>query len=507
MENSSLTANVGLDPNALLRPELYPHAVGQFQLLETHISWVVLTGDWAYKLKKPVNFGFLDYSSLERRRAFCHEELRLNRRLAPDIYVEVVPLNLHNGQLHFGGPGEVLEYAVKMRQFPQEGLYDRQLVEGRLGPAQLDQLGRLVGRFHQQAARAEPESFFGEPQQVQAPCLDNFATLYRLEPDHRSTLEALVSWTELEFERLSPMLSERKRAGFIRELHGDLHLGNVAEVGGHPLPFDGIEFDPELRWVDTINDLAFLVSDLEHRERPDLGRVALDAYLEETGDYEGLALWDYYILYRWMVRAKVVALRKAQGHPEVAGEIALYLRQALARTRPRPVRLAVTHGLSGSGKTYYTDSLLQKEDIIRLRSDVIRKSLHGLSPTSHSGSELGEGIYSPDESQRTYRELERKAKRLLEDGHSVVVDAACLKRSQRDLFRNLAHQLGVPFQVVSLEAPSSVLQERVRSRQAHGTDASEANLAVLTHQMETQEPIAPDETEVLTLLSVERGRN
>lgn len=201
-----------------------------------------------------------------------------------------------------------------------------------------------------------------------------------------------------------------------------------------------------------------------------------------------------------MVRAKVVALKKAQGHPEVAEEIALYLSQALARTGSRPVRLVLTHGLSGSGKTCYSQSLLEREDIIRLRSDVLRKHLHGLSPADSSGSGLGQGIYSAEQGQRTYQALADQARRILLDGHSVVVDAACLKRSQRDLFRNLADDLKIPFAIVSLQAPTAVLQERIRLRQLESRDASEADLAVLEHQISTQEPIAADEADRLLLV-------
>ena len=484
------------DPATMLDPSVFPHRVGQLQMLETHISWVILTGDWAYKIKKPVNFGFLDYSSLELRRFFCHEEIRLNRRLAPDIYVDVVALTLESNRLRVGGEGEVVEYAVKMRQFLQEGLYDRQLAEGRLSAGQLDQLGRLIGYFHRNAARAAAHTEFGLPHQVQAPCLDNFATLLKLEPGHRSALEALRQWTLEQFPLLCPAFLARKHDGFIRELHGDLHLGNVAEINGRPLPFDGIEFDPELRWVDTMNDLAFLVSDLEHRERPDLGRVALDAYLEETGDYDGMVSWDYYIIYRWMVRAKVVALRKAQGHPEVAEEIAGYLSQALDRIRPRPVRLVITHGLSGSGKSYHSQALLQREDIIRVRSDVVRKSMAGLTPQSHTGSGLGQGIYSDQQSELTYAALSDRAARLLRAGHSVLIDAACLKRGQRDRFRKLAAELQVPFQILSFEAAESVLRQRIERRQALGQDPSEADLSVLEHQLKSHEPIEADESGV-----------
>lgn len=482
------------DCQQLLGPQAYGHAVSDFQLLETHISWVILTGEWAYKLKKPVDFGFLDYSTLERRRLFCHEELRLNRRLAPELYVEVVSLNRNGDQLRFEGPGEVVEYAVKMRQFSQHSLYDRQLQEGRLTTPQMDRLGRFVAHFHADAAVAAVDSSYGEPAAVQGPCLDNFTTLLQLEPQRQEVLLQLQRWTEEAYVSLEPVLAMRKSAGHIREVHGDLHLGNVAEMNGQPMPFDGIEFDPSLRWTDTVNDLAFLVSDLEHRGRADLGRVALDAYLEESGDYGGLKLWDYYEIYRWMVRAKVVALRKGQGHPEVDEDIGIYLKQAQQRLQPRQPRLVITHGLSGSGKTVFTQSLLEKQGYIRLRSDVIRKRLHGLTPEQSSDSGLAGGIYTVGHGQLTYNTLAEQARVLLGCGHSVVVDATFLKRAQRDLFRDLAAQQKVPFRMVHLEAPEATLRERICLRQREGRDASEADLEVLEYQLRTQEPLGEDES-------------
>lgn len=482
-----------LDPSRLMTADAYAHPVSRFQLLETHISWVILTGDWAYKLKKPVNFGFLDYSTLDRRKQFCLDELRLNRRLAPDIYVEVVALTEEDGRLRFEGRGDVVEYAVKMREFPQESLYDRQLSQGQLTGAQMDRLGRFVARFHAAADRAAAASPFGEPASVQGPCLDNFNSLLQLEPLRKEQFLLLQHWTESAFVSLEPVLAARKAGGFIRELHGDLHLGNVAEVQGEPVPFDGIEFDPGLRWTDTINDLAFLVSDLEHRGRPDLGRLALDAYLEETGDYAGLQLWDYYVIYRWMVRAKVVAIRKAQGHPEVAEDIEAYLQQATQQMRPRWPRLVITHGLSGSGKTFFTQMLIQRQDFIRLRSDVIRKRLHGLGPREASASGVGSGIYNPEQGELTYRALADQARVLLRGGHSVVVDATFLQWEQREQFRNLAREENVAFDLVHLEAPEEVLRARITRRRAEGADASEADLGVLDHQLSHQEPLRPEE--------------
>lgn len=481
------------DANQLLDPAVYPHPVESVQILETHISWVILTGKWAYKLKKPVNFGFLDYSTLEKRRDFCREELRLNGRLAPQIYVDVVALTEAGGRLRFEGSGPALEYAVKMRQFPQESLYDRQLSEGRLGHAQMDLLGRFVAQFHERAARVPREAHYGEPDHIQGPARDNFVTLLEIEPHRAQALAELRNWTEAVYPGLAPLMAARKTDGFVRELHGDLHLGNIAEMDGLPLPFDGIEFNPELRWIDTTNDLAFLVSDLRHRGRPDLGRRLLDAYLEESGDYAGLALWNYYLVYRWLVRAKVLALRKGQGHPEVETDIGTYLNECLRCLGGARPRLMITHGLSGSGKTFWSQKFLETEDVIRLRSDVIRKRLHGLAPQASSGSALGDGIYSSAQGDRTYRTLAELAGQLLRQGFAVLVDATFLKRAQRDLFRDLAAQEKVPFELVHLEAPPEVLRQRLEARRREN-DASEAGLEVLDHQLRTQEPLQSDET-------------
>lgn len=486
---------------SLLKASAYAHPVGSLQLLETHISWVVLTGDWAYKLKKPVNFGFLDYSTLERRQMFCEEELRLNRRWAPQIYHSVVALRRGPEGPRFEGEGEVVEYAVRMRQFPQESLYNRQLSEGRLSRSQVDRLGRYVADFHAGAPRAEADTPWGEPAEVQQPCLDNFTTLISLEPTLAPQLTTLQAWTQSAFTRLEPVMAARKAGGFVRELHGDLHLGNVAELNGEPVPFDGIEFSPALRWTDTICDLAFLVSDLEHRGRPDLAAATLDAYLEESGDYEGLQLWDYYEIYRWLVRAKVDALRKAQGHAELGPEIKVYLRQALQKIQSRRARLVITHGLSGSGKTVYSGSLVERQGLIRLRSDVIRKRLHGLAPGQSSGSGLGSGIYAPEQGDLTYRRLAELARQLLRCGQSVVVDATFLRRRQRDQFRSLAAEEQVPFELVHLHAPVEVLRQRIAARRSQAGEASEADLSVLDTQLRNYEPLSPEEGAVEAVVS------
>lgn len=478
-----------LDPKTLLHPEVFPHPVTDLQLLETHISWVILTGDWAYKIKKPVDLGFLDYSSLEKRRYLCHEELRLNRRLAPQLYDQVVPLAEQQGRLRFEGGGEPLEYAVRMRQFAQQNLYSRQLEEGRLDTSKLEKLGCFLADFHR-GAESSTDTDFGLPAEVQGPCLDNFTTLLEREPAYRNALGRLRSWTQRTYRDLEPVLAGRRKDGFVRELHGDLHLRNVTEVDGHPLPFDGIAFDPLLRWIDTMNDLAFLASDLVFRARPDLAQSTLNAYLEESGDYAGLQLWDYYLIYRWLVRAKVMSFSKAHGRADADECIGRYLELAEQQTQPREPYLWITHGLSGSGKTYFSQTLLGRPHLIRLRSDVIRKQQHGLTPSQSSDSGLASGLYSEGQSRLTYAALAEEARRLLELGYSVVVDATFLKRSQREAFRALAKSQKVPFQLIHLEADLATLRQRIKER-TH--DASEADLAVLEYQLQSYQPLDPDE--------------
>lgn len=449
------------DVRSLLNPACFDHPVERLELLETHISWVILTGPFAYKLKKPVNFGFLDYSTRERRRHFCFEELRLNRRLAPNLYLDVVQL------------GE--EYAVKMRQFPQEALLDRCQV----GPHHVDSIADQVARFHLALPPAPADTEWGAPWAVQAPVRENFDQLV----PYAGEL-ALRAWSEKEFLRIRPLLSERRRRGFIRECHGDLHLRNMFETPAGVTIFDGIEFNPNLTWIDVMSEVAFLVMDLEHRGYYAWAHRFLNRYLELTGDYGGLSLLDYYLVYRALVRTKVEALSNSPAWRE-------YLQLAKQLARPRSPRLLITHGVSGSGKTFQTQRLLEREGWIRLRSDVERKRLFGLAPEAGSGSALGAGIYSRDAGELTYARLLALSRHLLSAGFPVIVDATFLARPQRDPFRQLARELDVPFSILDLKVSPEVARQRLRERAG---DASEADEAVLERQLESYEPLDPSES-------------
>ena len=489
----------------LTDPSCYEHAVAQVQLIETHISWVLLTGEVAYKIKKPLDLGFLDFSTLARRKQACAEEVRLNRRLAAEFYLGVAAITGSPEAPHINGltvdsHSEPIEYAVQMRQFPPDATLDRLDERGGLGTEQIDQLAARLAQFHlTECARASAASPWGEPDNICRPVAENFQLLFAQLRDTAEVrrLTALQSWSSAEHERLAPLMRERKHNGWVRECHGDLHLGNLAWVDGQLLIFDCIEFSPALRWIDVISEVAFCFMDLLHRRNNALASRFLNAWLEASGDYAGMALLHYYAVYRALVRAKVAALRSGQtGSGNAAAgraEVTSCLQLAESLTKGMPLQLWITHGLSGSGKTTLTQSLLQEQGMIRLRSDVERKRLAGLGALEHSGSEMEQGLYTQLASRRTYEQLARLAESLLDAGWPVIVDAACLARWQRDLFRDLTQRCGVPFRILDIRADHATLRQRISLRSTQGKDASEADLRVLQQQIETTRPLDADE--------------
>lgn len=479
---------------ALRDPGRYPHPVSKVEVLETHISWVLLAGRYAYKIKKPVDLGFLDFSDLQKRRFFCGEELRLNRRLAPALYLATVSIGGTAERPEIGSE-PAIEYAVKMRRFPVANTLDHLFGRQGLQLRHIDLLAQTVAGFHAALPAAEADSVYGTPAQVMAPARQNFRQLRALlEAADLPILDRLETACETEYAACAALIAERRQRGHIRECHGDLHLGNIVLLRQRPVPFDGIEFAPELRWIDTINDAAFLVMDLLQRGRGDLAYRFLNAYLEHSGDYAGLGLLRFYLSYRATVRAKVAGFRLAQsGDPAAKRECLAYLDQAVAGlVRSKPV-LILTHGLPGCGKSHVAQLLLQKYRLIRLRSDVERKRLFGLQPLASSRSETGGGIYQADASRQTYGRLLELSRGLLAAGFGVIVDAAFLQYGQRRPFRELAAQIGAGFALVSVQAEPATLRRRIIERQTAGNDASEAGLDVLEHALLNLETLQADE--------------
>ena len=485
---------------ALLNPAGYDHAVQNIHVVETHISWVVLTGGYAYKIKKPVNLGFLDFSTLDKRRFYCEEELRLNRRLAEALYLGVIPITGSPASPRLNGSGAVIEYAVKMIQFSEEARLDRMLARGELQAIHIDLLAQELAGFHDRIAVAGNDRPFGDPEHIYEPVHQNFEQIRpRIEAPDQTQLQRLQVWSELTFAELGKIFADRKHRGFIRECHGDAHLANMVWHDERVLLFDCLEFSENLRWTDTMSEVAFLTMDLDDRGRADLARRALNAYLEHTGDYEGLAVFGFYQVYRALVRAKVACIRSSQsdlGDEEkrrVREEYLGYANLAERYTRTRPTALIITHGLSGSGKTWLSQQLLESLGAIRLRSDVERKRLHGLAPHARSGSAIDSGIYTAEAGRRTYTRLAELAHVILRAGHPVIVDAAFLKRHQRDQLRVVADQARVPFAILDVQTPENVLRQRLQHRGQHEHEASEADSVVLDQQLVSHEPLTADE--------------
>jgi len=495
--------------NALLNPSIYDHAVDKIELMETHISWIILTGDFAYKIKKPVNFGFLDFSTLAKRQYYCQEELRLNRRFAPELYLDVISITGTEDQPLINGNGEALEYAVKMKQFPSASLLSTLLDSGDLREVHMDWLAQVIADFHLQADIAVAESKFGSPEAVAQPVTENFQQIRHQiqDPDTLLQLTNIEKWSTDAFKRLQPGFRKRKQEGYIRECHGDLHLGNIILLNEKVIPFDCLEFNENLRWIDVLSEIAFLVMDLDDHQRPDLSRRLLNKYLEQTGDYRNLALLQYYMVYRAMVRAKVNALRlnqeglDQQEIDSIHNECKSYITLGNLYISDRKPVLIITHGFSGSGKTTISQFILEALPVIRIRSDVERKRLYreqlsdGSSDKNNHSSQnaINEGIYNRESSSMTYNHLRRLAEDIILAGMSVIVDAAFLQAEQRQKFSQLAGMLDVPFRIIDCHAEHSILEQRISKRQKYGSDASDATLDVLLHQQENHDPLTEEE--------------
>ncbi len=489
---------------ALLSGGPYPHPCDEIELIETHISWVLLTGRYAYKIKKPLDLEFLDYTTLERRRICCEQELRLNRRLAPLLYLEVVPISGNELTPEIGGREEPFEYAVKMHQFREADLLSNLSARDELTAEVTDSLAGIMARFHTSIEVADVHSPYGTPQVVRNAMQNNFdAIRARCASDaHLLThLERLEAWTKARYRALTPLIEMRRQQGFIRECHGDMHLGNIALVDGEVTVFDGIEFNPHYRWIDIVSELAFLLMDLDDRRAFALRRRTLNRYLHELGDYAGLALLRFYQVYRAMVRAKVEAIRSSQEdlapvqrdtHVEHCQG---YVDLAETYTDSLSSALVITHGPSGCGKSTLSQFLAEHTEVVWIRSDIERKRLFGLSALDRAGNELKQGIYSEQASEQTYQRLQKLAQTILNAGFPVLVDAAFLNARVRQRFKELAEDMGVAFLILDVFAEETVLRDRVETRARTGKDASDASLEVLQHQLKGMDELTPSEIE------------
>jgi uncharacterized protein len=490
----------------MLRAESYPHQTEQICLRETHISWVFLTGQVAYKVKKPVDLGFADFSTLPLRRRFCLQELERNRKYSSGIYLGVVGISLasdvpEDNQIRVDSENSAVEYAVKMRQFDESQLGTNLVARAQLDSSDLDDLAIRIGDLHLAATR-DPKQSWGTPERIAEAALDNIRVLRDLIADSRrlDQLEQIESWTRDQLGQLNSFFQDRRRDGFVRECHGDLHLGNLVRWQDRLTPFDCIEFNPDFFWIDVTSEVAFLMMDLEDHGCSDLAWRFINVYLERTGDYAGLRALPFYLVYRAMVRAKVADLRaqqagvaKTEKH-DLEEQWHAYLDMACRYLQPRPISLTITHGVSGSGKSHGSQPLISQEATVRIRSDVERKRLYGVQPgPNENRNPPGQSMYSSEATERTYQHLADLTRSILHSGCSVVVDATFLLRHQRQQFRELAEEMGVPFQILAFQAEPETLRQRLRARRQAGSDASDADENVLEMQLQSLEQLTENE--------------
>jgi aminoglycoside phosphotransferase family enzyme/predicted kinase len=504
---SAAAGNNVFSVRELLRPDAFPHAVTELKLIETHISWVILTGNHAYKIKKPVQFEFVDYSTLELRRANCLKEVELNCRFAPEIYLGVVPISATDGLLSIGSEtiddrdgkhAAAIEFAVKMKQFPQDSIVASRLEHPELTGQSVDRFGTRVAKFHQSIESANPTIECVQAHCIEKDALENFVTLGEaFQNDGRlPTIEQLQRWTSDQFEQLESTFEQRLHDGLVRRCHGDLHLKNIIQVDSQLKAFDGIEFNEEFQWIDVLSEIAFPVMDFVARGRPDLAWRLLNAYLESSGEYQALDVLRFYLVYRAMVRAKVSWLNPKNQSEEVrqnyatadesqncmAGPWDKYLKAACYFAFELKPKLAITHGFSGSGKSFHSMKLIEQEGWLRIRSDIERDRLSTKFKTHDK--------YSEEMSDWVFTHLLELADLTLHAGLPVILDATFLKLKRRTPFLELAQQWNVDFEILTCDAPFEVLCERIRSRES---GPSEATIDVLKRQMETHDPLTTDE--------------
>ncbi|MCP5471209.1 MAG: AAA family ATPase [Sinobacteraceae bacterium] len=503
MASTSLPAAL----HGLLRPQAYPHPVGELRVVETHMSWVLLTGEYAYKIKRPVRFPFADFRDPAHRAHLCAEEVRLNRRFAPVLYLGVAAVRASDGIATFTGSGPIIETAVQMRQFDRGEELDILVRTGRIDAAELAYFGEMLAGIHETLPAPPADTDYGTPTAVARLLHRNLAELQTIANHGPSEAAALRHRLAQQLRRSRRALATRARGGHIRECHGDLHLSNLVRLDGRITPFDALEFEPAFRYIDTADEVAFVCADLEGHGRADLALTFLDAYLDRSGDYPLLRVLDLYLAHRALIRAKIMAIRaSATTDTETTPVTAVqrwrrresdYLAVAHRTLSRPPPRLLLLHGLSGSGKSWLARHLAPRLGAIHLRSDRERKRLAGIAPLATSGSAPGAGLYTDRASELTYAQLAAHTRDALGSGRSVLCDATFLDRTQRLAFRDLATACGATALLLHCTAPDAVLRERLRARRNAGSDISEADETVLAWQYEHAE--APTAEEGLTI--------
>ncbi len=479
---------------ALLSPAAYPEPIGKVELIQTDISLVFLTDRYAYKVKKPVRFDYLDFSTLEKRRYYCEREVWLNRRLCPEIYLGVAAITKDNDGLHIGGRGEAVEYAVKMLRLPQERMMDVMLQKDQVTPDTVGRIARKLASFHRHAERSPEIDAFGNIETIMQNTGENFAETRKFvgRTIPAKEYDKIRKYTAAFIKDNAPLFEERIRGGCIRDGHGDLHARNICITDGICI-YDCIEFNDRFRYGDVASEAAFLAMDLDRYGRADLSRAFIRAYVDASGEKIPAGLLDFYKCYRACVRGKVESFELDDplidtGEKErVTGLARGYFDLAASYTVPGPW-LFITVGLTGSGKSTLASALAARLGLAVISSDTVRKGLARVPLTEHRYESFGGGIYSPEYTRRTYGAILDGAQSILKEGGKVILDASFIRRDERIRAKRVAESTGARFLIIELELSEEVVKKRLAGRQLQKA-VSDGRWEIYVNQKDDFEPV------------------
>ncbi len=486
---------------AMRSPSFYPHPVATVRFVQTHISWVFLTGDFAYKVKKPVNLGFLDYGTLEKRRALCEKEVRLNSRLAPDVYLGVVEIRRGPQGLRLGGDGVTVETAVKMRELPADRMMDRLLLDGKVTREMVWDVAGMLAKFHASAERTPEITAYGSLANVGQHVMDNFK---QTAPHIGLTVTAerhaaLKAFTERFLTHEADRFVDRMAKNKICDCHGDLRLASACYTD-RPILYDCIEFNDAYRYQDVAAEIAFFSMDLDAHGARNLSNVFVNGYLEWTSDFGLIPMLNFYKTYRACVRAKVASFMlkdpgigpKEKRSAEIEGKT--YFDFAASYIEPpAPAGVLILSGSPGTGKTTVARRVAEAVDGIVIRSDAVRKGLAGLEPTARSRAGFREELYTPAFTEKTYTAILRHAEEVIASGRWVVLDAAYMKENERRKAVELAERRGLPCRILHPVCRPETVRKRLGMRAADTREISDADIDIYDRLSRSGDPFSDDE--------------
>lgn len=493
---------------SLQKPDAYPEPTSSVRLLQTHVSFLFITDNFVYKVKKPVDFGFLDFTTIDRRRIYCNEEVRLNRRLCPEIYLGVLEVRESPQGATFRGNGKVIDYAVKMKRLPEERMLDRMLAEGKVTQADIRDIAHVIACFHLAAERGKTIDKYGSSKRIRKNWEENFRQLGEFVNIslRKTDLESIRKWVDTFMADNEALFAERVSQGFIRDCDGDIHLENICLTS--PLCiFDCIEFNNSFRYTDTAADIAFFLMDLDFHGMSIFTNVFLEEYAAVTGDPGFMQLLDFYKIYRAVIRGKVESLKLLD--PDIPDKDKIcsrnkavkYFRLARGYTLRRgfPKLLIITSGVMGSGKSAIASALAFELGMEITSSDAVRKELANIPRNRRSLDEYGTGIYTPDFDEATYRELLSRSEKALKTGRSMIVDATFRRQSDRLRFHSLAALSSVPFYIIQITCPEQLIKERLDERSRNPDELSEGRWELFYRQRDEFEPLGKEEGKLISI--------